>query len=115
MKKQSPLKRIFAIRGMGGALTAFAGLIIIYIAFGIINPAVFSGQNVMNLLRSMSKYLIIGIGQSYVLITGNIDLSIGSVVGMSAMIDHGCEPCSSYPDYFCMLHDHRGTEWYSGR
>ena len=33
MKKQSPLKRIFAIRGMGGALTAFAGLIIIYIAF----------------------------------------------------------------------------------
>ena len=86
MKKQSQLKRIFAIRGMGGALTAFAGLIIIYIAFGIINPAVFSGQNVMNLLRSMSKYLIIGIGQSYVLITGNIDLSIGSVVGMSAMI-----------------------------
>ena len=34
----------------------------------------------------MSKYLIIGIGQSYLLITGNIDLSIGSVVGMSAMI-----------------------------
>ena len=67
-------------------MTAFAGLIIIYIAFGIINPTVFSGQNIMNLLRSMSKYLIIGIGQSYVLITGNIDLSIGSVVGMSAMI-----------------------------
>ena len=40
----------------------------------------------MNLLRSMSKYLLIGIAQSYVLITGNIDLSIGSMVGMSAMI-----------------------------
>ncbi len=86
MKKQNPLKRILSMRGMGGALTAFAGLIIIYIAFGIINPTVFSGQNVMNLLRSMSKYLLIGIGQSYILITGNIDLSIGSVVGMSAMI-----------------------------
>lgn len=71
---------------MGGALTAFAGLIIIYIVFGIINPTVYSGQNIMNLLRSMSKYLLIGIGQSYVLITGNIDLSIGSMVGMSAMI-----------------------------
>lgn len=34
----------------------------------------------------MSKYLLIGIGQSFVMITGNIDLSIGSVVGMSAMI-----------------------------
>lgn len=74
------------VRGMRGAMTAFAGLIVIYLAFGIINPTVFSGQNVMNLLRSMSKYLIIGIGQSYVLITGNIDLSIGAVVGMSAMI-----------------------------
>lgn len=71
---------------MGAALTAFVGLIIIYIAFGIINPAVFSGQNMLNLLRSMSKYLLIGIAQSYVLITGNIDLSIGSMVGMSAMI-----------------------------
>ena len=85
-KQQSPLKKLLGIRGMGAALTAFVGLIIIYIAFGIINPAVFSGQNVLNLLRSMSKYLLIGIAQSYVLITGNIDLSIGSMVGMSAMI-----------------------------
>ena len=71
---------------MGAALTAFAGLIVIYVAFGILNPKVFSGQNILNLLRSMSKYLLIGIGQSYVMITGNIDLSIGSVVGMSAML-----------------------------
>ena len=73
-KKQNPLKKLLSIKGMGGAITAFVGLIIIYIAFGIINPTVFSGQNIMNLLRSMSKYLLIGIGQSYLLITGNIDL-----------------------------------------
>lgn len=85
-KNQSFLKRVMAIKGMGAALTAFVGLIVIYIAFGIINPAVFSGQNILNLLRSMSKYLLIGIAQSYILITGNIDLSIGSMVGMSAMI-----------------------------
>ncbi len=85
-KSGNAFSRMMNVRGMRGAVTAFAGLIVIYIAFGIINPTVFSGQNVMNLLRSMSKYLIIGIGQSYVLITGNIDLSIGAVVGMSAMI-----------------------------
>ena len=83
---KSPLKRILGIRGMGAAITAFGGLIVIYIAFGLINTKVFSGDNMLNLLRSMSKYLIIGIGQSYALITGNIDLSLGSVVGMSAMI-----------------------------
>ncbi|MDD2970886.1 MAG: ABC transporter permease [Lachnospiraceae bacterium] len=84
--KKNPFKKLLAIRGMGGALTAFAGLIIIYCAFGLINNTVFTGQNIMNLLRSMSKYLLIGIAQSFVLITGNIDLSIGSMAGMSAMI-----------------------------
>lgn len=85
-KNSGFLKRILRTKGMGSALTAFAGLIVIYVAFGIMNPMVFSWQNILNLLRSMSKYLLIGIGQSYVMITGNIDLSIGSVAGMSAMM-----------------------------
>lgn len=80
------IRRFLRIRGMGSALTAFAGLIIIYFIFGMINPVVFKYANIMNLLRSMSIYLLVGIGQSFVLITGNIDLSIGSVVGMSAMV-----------------------------
>ena len=96
-KKKSPIKQFLEIRGMGGALTAFAGLIIIFVAFGMINKTVFSSQNILNLLRSMSKYLLIGVGQSYVMITGNIDLSIGTMVGMSAMVSatlmvHGVNP-----------------------
>lgn len=85
-KKKSFFGRLMDTKGAGSVLTAFIGLIIIYIAFGILNPKVFSPKNIQNLLRSMSKYLLIGIGQSFVMITGNIDLSIGSVVGMSAMI-----------------------------
>lgn len=85
-KKQSPIRKLLSIKGMGAALIGFAALIIIYVGFGIMNPKMFGGDNIMNLLRSMSKYLLIGIGQSYVLITGNIDLSLGSMVGMSAMI-----------------------------
>ena len=65
---------------------------------------VFSGQNVMNLLRSMSKYLLIGVGQSYVLITGNIDLSIGSMVGMSAMMSATLMTMGVQPD-----HGHGGS------
>lgn len=85
-KKASSLRRFFAIRGMSAAMISFAALIVIYIGFGIMNPVMFSGDNIMNLLRAMSKYLLIGIGQSYILITGNIDLSLGAVVGMSAMM-----------------------------
>ena len=99
-KRLSPLRRFIAIRGMASALIAFAALIVIYIVFGLREPNVFSAVNIQNLLRSMSKYLIIGIGQSYLLITGNIDLSLGSVVGMSAMISatlmtHGVHPLAA--------------------
>ena len=79
-------KKILAVRGMGAALIAFAGWIVLYIVFGLIEPNIFTANNMRNLLRSMSKYLLIGVGQSVILITANIDLSIGSVVAMSAMI-----------------------------
>ena len=36
-KKTSKWKQLMAIRGMGAALTAFVGLIIIYVAFGLIS------------------------------------------------------------------------------
>lgn len=84
--KQSGLKKILAIRGMGQVITVGIGFVILYVAFGIMNPVFFSGKNVANLLRQIAPIVLIGIGQSYVLITGNIDLSIGSVVGMSCMI-----------------------------
>lgn len=86
MKKKSGISKIMEAKGAGTVLTAFIGLIIIYIAFGLLNPKVFTLLNIQNLLRSMAKYLLIGIGQSFVMITGNIDLSIGSIVGMSAMV-----------------------------
>ena len=80
------LKRIMAVRGMGQVLTVTVGLIVLCIVFGILNPTFASSKNVGNLLRQIEPIILIGIGQSYVLITGNIDLSIGSVVGMSCMI-----------------------------
>ncbi len=86
IQKQNPVKRLFEIRGMGQVLTVTAGLIVLSIAFGIVNPVFFSSRNVGNLLRQIAPILLIGIGQSYVLITGNIDLSIGSLIGMSCMI-----------------------------
>ena len=79
-------KRILAVRGMGQVITVTVGLIVLCAVFGIINPTFFSGRNINNLLRQIAPILLIGIGQSYVLITGNIDLSIGSVVGMSTML-----------------------------
>lgn len=84
--KQNVFKRIIAIRGMGQVITVTIGLIILCIVFGILNQSFASSKNIGNLLRQIAPIILIGIGQSFVLITGNIDLSIGSVVGMSCMI-----------------------------
>lgn len=84
--KRSYLKEIMAIRGMGQVISVTAALTVMIVVFGIINPTFFSGENTTNLLRQVVPIMIIGIGQSFVMITGGIDLSIGSVAGMSSMI-----------------------------
>lgn len=83
---KNSIHRIKNTRGIGQVITVTFGLVIMLIAFSFINPVFFSQRNVNNLLRQIAPILLIGIGQSYVLITGNIDLSIGSVIGMSAMV-----------------------------
>lgn len=86
VQKKSLVKHIISIRGMGQVISVSVALIIMTIIFGIINSSFFSGDNMTNLLRQVVPIMIIGMGQSYVLITGGIDLSIGSVAGMSCMI-----------------------------
>jgi len=85
-REKHTIRNILAIRGVGQIATVTIGLLVLCLAFAILNPSFYSSRNVGNLLRQIAPILIIGIGQSYVLITGNIDLSIGSVVGMSCMI-----------------------------
>ncbi|MFA6846195.1 MAG: ABC transporter permease, partial [Sphaerochaetaceae bacterium] len=85
-ERKTLYKRLMAIRGMGQVLTVTIGLIVLCLVFGLMNPRFFSSRNVSNLLRQIAPILLIGIGQSYVLLIGQIDLSIGSVVGMSCMI-----------------------------
>ena len=85
-KKQNPFVRFFTRRGMGQVITVTFGLILLCIFFAFLNENFMTTRNMSNLLRQIVPILLIGISQSFVLITGNIDLSIGSVVGMSCMI-----------------------------
>ena len=86
VEQRSFLTRILTTRGMGQVLTVTLGLIVLCLVFSFLNPMFFSGRNVANLSRQIVPILLVGISQSYVLITGNIDLSIGSLLGMSCMI-----------------------------
>ena len=45
-----------------------------------------NGYNMTNLVKWSSLYAIMGIGVAFVIITGGIDLSIGSVIGLVAAL-----------------------------
>lgn len=84
-KKTSWLSRKISARGVRSVFTATIGFVLLFIIFSVLSGSFRSANNIQNLFRQIAPILIIGIGQGFVLITGNIDLSIGSVVGMSCM------------------------------
>lgn len=79
-------KRLNVSQSAASVITAFVGVAILVVVFSIANPNFAKPDSLMTLMRSTVPFLLVGIGQAYVCITGNIDLSIGSVLGMSAMI-----------------------------
>lgn len=79
-------QKLTAKKGMGQVLTAFGGVIVLMLIFTCMNQNFASPHNLTSLMRQVCPYLLVGIGQAFVCITGNIDLSIGSVIGMSSMI-----------------------------
>lgn len=83
---EGAFRRIMQVRGMGQVVSVTAALIAMCVVFALLNDNFFTARNITSLLRQVAPILIIGMGQSYVLITGGIDLSIGSVVGMSCMM-----------------------------
>ena len=57
-------------------------LIYVCVATAMLNDAFIKPYNLQNLLRSSSKFAIIGIGAVLVIVTGGIDLSTGSLIGL---------------------------------
>ncbi len=67
----------------GTVITAFILLVVI---FAIIAPGFLTGGNINNLLVNSMFVLLVATGMTFVLITGGIDLSVGSVMGLGGAI-----------------------------
>jgi len=57
-------------------------IIVLSIFFGLINPKFFSWTNLMNISRQSSVIAIAAVGQTIIIISGGIDLSQGSLIGV---------------------------------
>ena len=67
-------------------LGIFLILVSIILITGVIEPNFFKSNNLFNTLRWTSLFGIISVGVSFVIITGGIDLSIGSVIALVASL-----------------------------
>ncbi|MDQ6826369.1 MAG: ABC transporter permease [Candidatus Eremiobacteraeota bacterium] len=66
---------------------AIAGLILIVIAVNVFTHGYFLGpRNLITVLRQITYNAILGVGQTFVIITAGIDLSIGSLVSLTGVV-----------------------------
>ncbi|WP_252231040.1 ribose ABC transporter permease [Clostridium sp. ZBS15] len=62
------------------------GLFILCIAISILTPRFLSVSNITNVLTQVSVNAIIAIGMTFVILTGGIDLSVGSTLAISGAL-----------------------------
>lgn len=67
----------------------FIVLLILLVFFSFSVPNFLTSNTLLTITKHVALYGILGIGMTYVIITGGIDLSVGSVVGLSGMIAGG--------------------------
>lgn len=64
-------------------------LVVLVIFVTIMNPSFMSPTNLLNLLRQVSTNALIAFGMTFVIITGGIDLSVGSTLALSSALMAG--------------------------
>lgn len=67
----------------------FIVLVVLVIFFSFASPTFLTSKSLLLVAKHVALYGILGIGMTYVIITGGIDLSVGAVVGLSGMIAGG--------------------------
>jgi len=67
-------------------LTLLGLLLVLWMLLAFSTNSFWTSNNISNLLRQGSMTAILAVGQTFVIITGGIDLSVGAVVGFSSVI-----------------------------
>ncbi|ORT52880.1 ribose ABC transporter permease [Vibrio sp. qd031] len=63
----------------------FIALIVLVIAFSLLSDSFLTKVNLLNILRQVSIIGICAVGMTMIILTGGIDLSVGSMIGVAGM------------------------------
>jgi D-xylose transport system permease protein len=90
--------------GDTGVLPVIAGLLLVSILFQSQNSNFLTAGNLVNLLVQAAVFSILAMGQVFALLLGEIDLSIGFVAGLSAVImAERVQPTVGWPWWVAIL------------
>ncbi|MEJ9230070.1 ABC transporter permease [Peribacillus butanolivorans] len=64
-------------------------LILLFIVITVLNPSFMEPNNILNLLRQTSINALIAFGMTFIILTGGIDLSVGSILALSSALMAG--------------------------
>ncbi|MGR5940886.1 ABC transporter permease subunit [Bacillus pacificus] len=70
-------------------LGSLIGLALIIVVITALNPAFIEIPNLFNILRQVSINALIAFGMTFVILTGGIDLSVGSILALSSALVAG--------------------------
>ncbi|MDR0597415.1 MAG: ABC transporter permease [Treponema sp.] len=76
------LKNLLKIR----ELSALSSVVILFLFVGLFNPGFLSRSNILLILNDSVVFTMLAVGTSFVIITGEIDVSIGAVTGLCAAV-----------------------------
>lgn len=87
------LKQSSIIEKLGPLL----GLVLLVVVITVLNNNFIAPSNIFNLLRQVSINGLIAFGMTFVILTGGIDLSVGSILALSSaltalMMTNGIDP-----------------------
>ncbi|MDY6465762.1 MAG: hypothetical protein SPK65_04110 [Succinivibrio dextrinosolvens] len=65
---------------------AFAFLILMFVMVSLVNSDFLTGESVVNCFNDSVVFTLLAVGSAFVILTGEIDVSVGSVLGISAAV-----------------------------
>ncbi len=77
---------LVAVRRALNELTIVVGFVAISLYLAVTTPAFLTVANVLSILLASSLIGIVAVGETFVIVTGGIDLSVGSVVAFTGVI-----------------------------
>jgi ribose/xylose/arabinose/galactoside ABC-type transport system permease subunit/ABC-type sugar transport system substrate-binding protein len=74
------------IRSLAARLQTVLVLVGLALLFGVASPHFLGPENLLNVMQQSAINAILGIGLTFVIISGGIDLSVGSVLALSGLV-----------------------------